>query len=259
MAASQLKHTIEGEPGRPVLVLANSLAATSAMWDAQSSAWRGQWRLVRFDYAGHGSTEAADGSQAPATIDGIASDLLALLDSIGVQRFSFVGLSLGGMLGLRLAASVPDRLERALIANCRYHQTPPLEQQWTDRIAAVRAGGMEAIAAVTVERWLTEPYRQRRPDQAARIGAMIRSTSKAGYAAAAAAVRDFDARPWLDRIRCPVLVISGAQDGAAPTDHLGVLAAQLGAQHLVLDPCAHLSCIEQADAFTQGAGNFLRA
>jgi 3-oxoadipate enol-lactonase len=257
MATSQMKYTIEGEPDKPVLVLANSLAATSAMWDEQSAAWRGQWRLVRFDYAGHGDPEAADGSAAPATIDGIAEAVLALLDSLGVQQFSFVGLSLGGMLGLRLAAAAPDRVQRIVVANCRYHQTPELEQQWTDRIAAVRAGGMEAISAVTVERWLTQAYRQQRPDQAAKIGAMIRSTSKDGYAAAASAVRDFDARPWLERIKCPVLVISGAQDGAAPTAHLGVLASQLGAQHLVLDPCAHLSCIEQADAFTRGAGNFL--
>lgn len=257
MAASQLRYTIEGQPDRPVLVLANSLAATSAMWDEQSTAWRAMWRLVRFDYAGHGDPESADGSQAPATVDGIGADLLALLDSIGVQRFSFVGLSLGGMLGLRLAAAAPQRLDRLVVANCRYHQTPALEQQWTDRIEAVRAGGMEAIAAPTVERWLTEAYRQRRPDQATKIGTMIRSTSPAGYAAAAAAVRDFDARPWLDRVRCPMLVISGAQDAAAPTDHLGTLASQLRAHHIVLDPCAHLSCIEQADAFTRGAGNFL--
>ena len=256
MASSQLKSTIEGEPDRPVLLLANSLAATSAMWDEQRSAWLARWRILQFDYAGHGDPEA-DSSGAPATVDGIANVVLALLDAIGVQRFCFVGLSLGGMLGLRLAALTPGRLERLVVANCRYHQTPVLEQQWTDRIEAVRAGGMDAIAGPTVERWLTEPYRQRRPDQAAKIGAMIRSTSPSGYAAAAAAARDFDARPWLQRIRCPVLVISGAQDAAAPRDHLDILAVQLRADHTVLDPCAHLSCIEQADAFTQGAGKFL--
>ena len=256
MACFHPKFTLEGEPHKPLLVLANSLAATSAMWDEQRSAWVAQWRILRFDYAGHGAPEA-DSSSAPNTVDGIANDLLALLDSIGVQRFRLVGLSLGGMLGLRLAALAPERLERLVVANCRYHQTPVLEQQWTDRIEAVRAGGMAAIAGATMERWLTEPYRRRRPDQTTKIGAMILGTAPTGYAAAAAAVRDFDARPWLQGIRCPVLVVSGAQDVAAPRDHLDLLAAQLRAHHIVLDPCAHLSCIEQADAFTQGTENFL--
>lgn len=251
----QMRHTIEGPAGLPVLVLANSLAATSAMWEAQCADWGKRWRLVRFDYAGHG--DPAFAGTAPATVDGIGRDLLGLLDAADIRRFSFVGLSLGGMLGLHLAAAVPDRVERLVAANCRYHQTAALEQQWNDRIAAVRAGGMEAIAATTVERWLTEGFRSSHPDQADRIGAMIRSTSRDGYAAAAQAVRDCDARPWLDRIRCPVLLISGAQDGAAPADHMALLATALGAQHLTLDPCAHLSCVEQAQAFTDGAGDFL--
>lgn len=148
-------------------------------------------------------------------------------------------------------------MERLVVANCRYHQTATLEQQWNDRIEAVRSGGMEAIAGPTVERWLTEGYRSRQPDQAASIEAMIHSTSRPGYAAAASAVRDFDARPRLDLIRCPVLVISGAQDLAAPTGHLAGLASLLRARHLALDPCAHLSCVAQAAPFSEGAGAFL--
>ncbi|MGH7184661.1 MAG: alpha/beta fold hydrolase [Pseudomonadota bacterium] len=236
-------------------MLANSLAATHEMWEAQCAALRGRWRLVRFNYAGHGDPGFA--GDAPASIEGIAQALLSQLDTVGIQRFSFVGLSLGGMLGLHVAGSVPERIDRLVVANCRYYQTEELRQQWDQRIAAVQGGGLEAIAGLTVERWLTPAFRQARPDAAAAIHRMICSTSRGGYAAAAAAVRDYDARPLLGRIACPVLVISGVQDAAAPADHLAELAQSLNARHLALDPCAHLSCVERSEAFSEGAGAFL--
>ena len=253
----QLRSTIEGTPGKPVLVLANSLAATSSMWNAQCAAWGKRWQIVRFDYAGHGASKVAADAALPMTMEAIASDVLAMLDSQGVDGFSLIGLSLGGMLGMQLAAAAPQRLRQLVVANCRFHHTAPLQQQWSDRIDAVRAGGMDAILTPTLERWLTEAWRLQHPQQTAAVAAMIRSTSREGYAAAAAAVRDFDARPWLDRIRCPVLVVSGAQDTAAPSDHLDLLAALLKAQHQVLDPCAHLSSVERADSFNRGVADFL--
>lgn len=250
-----MQHTIEGDAELPVLVLANSLAATPGMWQPLCDALGTGWRMVRFNYAGHGAP-GCDGA-APDSMEGIARDLLAMLKAEGVERFSFVGLSLGGMLGLHLAATNPQRIERLVVANCRYYQTEPLKEQWTERIRAVRSGGMEAIATPTLERWLTESYRVSHPDRAAQIRAMICGTSPAGYVAAVAAVRDFDARPLLDRIRCPVLVISADQDLAAPAQHLESLATALRARHVSLARCAHLSCVEQAESFNQAVGTFL--
>lgn len=255
MSITPMQLSIEGPPQAPVLVIANSLAATSAMWNAQCAVWRQRWRLVRFDYAGHNAPDFT--ADAPDSIEGIGSALLTLLDAKQIDRFSFVGLSLGGMLGLHLAAAASGRVERLVVANCRYHQTEPLKKQWDERIAAVRAGGMEAIADITVDRWLTAGFRAQHPDQANAIRAMVCRTSRQGYAAAATAVRNFDARPTLSAIHCPVLVVGGAQDGAAPAEHLAELAAKLSAQHLALDPCAHLSSVERAETLTTECGAFL--
>ncbi len=246
---------LEGPGGAPVLVLANSLASTTAMWVPQMAAWRQRFRVFRYDYAGHGDP-GFDGS-APDSMEGLGQALLAALDAHGVDRFAFAGISLGGMLGLYLAATAPERVTRLVAANCRYFPSDPARQQWNDRIAAVRAGGMEAIAGPTLERWLTDDFRARHPEQAAAVRAMVCSTSREGYAHAASAVRDFDARPLLERITCPTLVVSGAQDLGVPSEQLAVLADTLGARHLVLDPCAHLSSIERAATVTEEFGAFL--
>lgn len=255
LSIANMRYSIEGSLQAPVVVLANSLAATSAMWDSQCAVWCRHWRLVRFDYVGHDAPDFS--GEAPKSVEEIGRDLIALLDLHGIQRFAFVGLSLGGMLGLHLAGVASDRVERLVVANCRYYQTESLQKQWDERVAIVHAGGIEAIADVTIERWLTAGYRLRSPERTAEVRAMVASTSRSGFLAAAGAVRDFDARPMLDQIRCPVMVVSGAQDGAAPSEHLAMLAAKLGARHLKLDPCAHLSCVECAEAFTDAAGAFL--
>ena len=246
--------TIEGASELGTIVLANSLAASHAMWRQQVAAWRAAHRIVRFDYAGHGGTSD---SGAPASIAGIASALLAALDAAGIQRFAFVGLSLGGLVALRLAAAEPERVERLVIANSRWTQTDATRAPWAERIAAVREHGMRAIADATLERWFTAEFRARAPQAVADVRAMILRTSADGYAAAARAVRDSDARPWLAQIRCPALVVSGDRDAAAPPEHLQELAQALSARHLQLVPCAHLSNIEQADAFTAEVGTFL--
>ena len=256
MTPTAIRLSIEGASEKPVLVIANSLAATSAMWDTQCEEWRQHWRLARFEYAGHNAPDFA--GPAEDTIESIGASLLSLLDESGSDKFSFIGLSLGGMLGLQLAAMAPDRVVRLVVANCRFYQTAPLQQQWDERIAAVQKGGMEAIADATVERWLSADFSARNSGQAKDVRAMICRTSRQGYAAAATAVRNFDARSYLRLIACPVLVISGAQDGAAPTAHLAELTSELGAQLLELDPCAHLSSVECADTFTTETSNFLQ-
>jgi 3-oxoadipate enol-lactonase len=253
--ASALKLSIDGPSRGTAVVLANSLASTRDMWASQVAAWSLRQRIVRYDYAGHGGTPDAG---APDSVDGMAQQLLGALDALGIERFRFVGLSLGGMLGLRLAASAPARVERLVVANARWYQTDATRAPWAERIATVRAKGTAAIAQPTLERWFTAEFRASAPEQVAAVEAMIVATSPEGYAAAATAVRDFDARPWLATVRCPTLVVSGAQDAAAPAEHLQELAQALQARHLALSPCGHLSNIERADEFSTQVGAFLR-
>ena len=143
MTAVAVHHVVTGPPDAPVVVLSNSLGSTHAMWDAQADALAEHFRVVRYDTRGHGGSPVPAG---PYDIDDLADDVVALLDTLGVEKAHFVGLSLGGMTGMRLAARNPERVDRLVVLCTGAHLTP--SSAWTDRAAhrprqrlRVRRGG----------------------------------------------------------------------------------------------------------------------
>ncbi len=138
---TQLHHLIEGPSEAPVVVLSGSLGADLTMWDAQASALAERFRVVRYDHPGHGHSPSRPG---PYALDGLGAEVLALLDHLGVERIHWVGLSLGGMVGMWLAAHVPERIDRLTLVCTSAQLGPPAD--WTERVAAARRDGTGALA-----------------------------------------------------------------------------------------------------------------
>jgi 3-oxoadipate enol-lactonase / 4-carboxymuconolactone decarboxylase len=243
-------HRIEGPEDAPVLMFANSLGTSLEMWDAQAAALADRHRVLRFDTRGHGRSPVPDG---PYTVADLAGDALALLDRLGIEQVSFCGLSLGGAIGMTLAAHAPERLER-LVLCCTALEFAPAEQ-WLERAATVRAEGMEAIAPAAMERWFTPAAPS---ELVARYDAMLRSQPVAGYAACCEAVAAFDARGTLGGIRIPVLTIAGDDDPVTPPAKLDAIAAEVpGARQYVVAGARHLAQAERAATFTRVLASFL--
>ena len=246
----------EGKLGAPVLVIANSLAATPQMWDAQVKVLSEHYQILRYSYRGHGDT-VHQGNQA--SMEDLRQDLLALLDYLNIEKFSFLGLSLGAMLGLYLAAKNPNRVTSLVVANFRPFQTDASREQWNQRIESVGKNGIGAIVDGTADRWLSEDFRKANPEIDQGIRQMIRGTSSDGFMACAKAVRDYDARPFLSEIQCPVLLISGSIDIAAPISEFPAVQASIkNSQYLQLD-AAHISNIECESEFTGAVLKFLHS
>jgi 3-oxoadipate enol-lactonase len=240
VTAVEVSHTVAGPEDAPVVVLSNSLGATRAMWDPQLPALAERYRVVSYDTRGHGASPAPAG---PYTLDDLVDDVLALLDRVGAERAHVVGLSLGGMTALRLAAREPQRVHRLAVL-CSSAKTEP--QGFLDRAAAVRADGTAPIAEAVVSRWLTPPYAAGHPDLVARLQAMIVGCDDEGYAACAEVVAGVDLRDDLGRITAPTLVVSGAEDQALPPAHQQAIADGIGgAELLTVSPGAHLANLEQ--------------
>jgi 3-oxoadipate enol-lactonase len=240
MSAVEVDSTVTGPEDAPVVVLSNSLGATRAMWDPQVPALAERFRVVTYDTRGHGTSPAPAG---PYTLDDLVDDVLALLDRVGAERAHIAGLSLGGMVGMRLAAREPHRVHRLAVL-CTSAKTEP--QGFLDRAAAVRADGTEPIAPAVVSRWLTPPYAAEHPDLVARLEAMIAGCDDEGYAACAEVVAGIDLREDLARITAPTLVIGGGEDQALPPEHQRAIFEGIqGSQLEVLSPGAHLVNLEQ--------------
>jgi 3-oxoadipate enol-lactonase len=241
-----LHHRIDGDGDR-VLVLAGSLGSTFAMWEPQLPALTDRFRVVRFDQPGHGGSPLLD----VRSIDGIAAEVVALLDELGLERVSFCGLSLGGAVGMRLALDRPERLDRLVLCCTSMRFATP--EFWDDRVRAVREGGVEAVADAVLERWFTPGFGDVR-----RYRDMLVATPKEGYARCCEALRDWDVRGQLGGVQAPTLVIAAADDPSTPPDGLEAIAAEIpGARLALIDDARHLVNVEQADEFNTALGSFL--
>lgn len=246
MNAARLHATVDGPAAGPVLVLGSSLGTTGAMWQPQVARLAERFRVVRYDHRGHGGSEVRD---EPCTVADLARDVLGLLDRLGVGRAHHAGLSLGGMVGMWLAAHAPERVDRLAVL-CTSARLGPAHG-WLDRASAVRAGGPAAVADAVVQRWFTPAFATARPEVVARHRAMLVGTDREGYARCCEAIATMDLVADLRRVTAPTLVVAGAEDLATPVEHAALIAATVpGSRLVVVEPGAHLVSVERADEVT---------
>lgn len=256
LADGELNYRLEGPVDAPVLVLSNSLGTTHEMWDAQVPAFSEHFRVLRYDTRGHGSSSVTPG---PYSIEQLGRDVLGLADALGIDRFAFCGLSMGGLIGQWLGIHAGERLTRLVV--CNTGAKIGTDEVWNERIDTVLEGGEQAMRDMrdaSIARWFTPDFAAQHPVEVARITQMIASTSPAGYAANCAAVRDADYREQLGAIKVPTLIVCGSQDPVTTPDHGRFIQARVEGAELVEFEAAHLSNVEAGDAFTQRVLAFLR-
>lgn len=243
---------VDGPEAAPVLLLSNSLSSDMAMWDDQLPHWTAQFRVVRYDQRGHGRSVVSPG---PYTMDQLGRDAVAVLDHLGIARAHFCGLSMGGMVGQWLLTHARERIGRAVLANTAAHMGPP--SLWNDRIALARAGGMEATVEPTVKRWFPAAFHASAPETIDRMRAMIRRTPLEGYVGSCEAIRDMDQRESIRSIDTPVLVLIGAKDPATTPEAGRLIHEAIRGSTTALLDAAHISNVEQPEAFTKTVLQFL--
>ncbi|MBV9734274.1 MAG: 3-oxoadipate enol-lactonase [Acidisphaera sp.] len=242
---------VDGPPGAPALLLLHSLGTSLHVWDEQATALSRSFRVIRPDLRGHGLSQVTPG---PYTIGGLAEDVAAVLDALGVARAHVAGLSIGGMVAQALAAQAPFRVLSLIL--CDTAMVIPPKNLWHERAALVRAQGMAAIAEPVMVRWVTPDFR----NDPASIGleAMLRRTDPEGYAGAAEAIAAADLTEATKALRTPTLVLVGDQDEATPLSSAEALRAAIDGAHLVIVPdAAHIATAQQPGAITGAMQRFL--
>jgi 3-oxoadipate enol-lactonase len=234
-------------------VLSCSLGTDVEMWAPQLDALAGRFQLLRYDSRGHGGSDAPEG---PYSIERLGLDVLELLDAYALPRAHFCGLSMGGMVGQWLGANAAMRIDRLVVANTAPSIGTP--ESWQERIDRVLGEGMEAIADGVIERWFTADFQARAPDTVARMRAMLVATPPVGYAGCCAAIRDLDLSESNGRITRPMLIIAGSADPTTPPERSRAIAlAMKTVPEVVTLQSAHLSNVEQPEAFTRAVAEFL--
>jgi 3-oxoadipate enol-lactonase len=249
---ARIHYALSGDRSLPVLVLSNSLGTNLSMWDQQAPSFEKSFRLLRYDMRGHGQSSVPP---PPYSVPDLAADVLSLIDSLGIDRFHFCGLSVGGMIGMSLALHARERMEKLVL--CSTAPKIGTLESWNTRIETVRRQGMGEIARTTPARWFTPSFQSSAPEVVSAIVGSLESTNPEGYIGGCCAVRDFDARRSVSDIRVPTLVMSGAHDPATPPSDGHFLRDHIpGARYAELNG-AHISNIEDSARFTSEVLSFL--
>jgi 3-oxoadipate enol-lactonase/4-carboxymuconolactone decarboxylase len=249
---ARMFYRLQGNAGRPVLILSHSISTDHAMWELQIDNLLPHFQILQYDTRGHGASDATAGEYS---IEMLGKDIVALADALEIPQFAFCGLSLGGAIGQWVAAHAPARVTHLVLAN-----TSPqfVRANWDTRIAAVLKGGMSAVVDVAMQRFFSPDTLTKQNPHVASIRSVFSGTDPVGYLGCCAALRDMNHGDLLKQIKAPTLVISGDRDVATPWSGHGERLAQeipgAKALHLV---AAHLSNIERPHSFTAALLEFL--
>lgn len=246
---------VSGAEGAPWIVLSNSLGSTLSMWDDQMALLEPRFRVLRYDTRGHGQSSTPPG---PYSFDDLADDVVALMDAHEIDRAHFLGLSLGAMTGMGLALGHPDRFEAMVLCDARADAPPFYVEMWDQRIAAIEAGGLDAIADPALAMWLNEGFRAANPARVAATRDMITGNDPEGYIACCQALKRLDYLKDLPKVAVPVTYVVGGADKGAPPDVMRAMAeATPGARFVEIPGGGHLPNIDSAAAFNHALSTAL--
>ena len=182
----------------------------------------------------------------------LARDALDLLDELGLERVSWCGLSLGGMVGMWLGANAPERFDALVLACTAARVGAP--DAYRARATLVREQGIEPVADAVVGRWFTAETFRERPELPARFRALVAAQPVEGYAGCCEALAGWDFCDELGRVAVPTLVVAGSEDEATPAPDTDLLAERIpGARLVTLDGAAHLANLERPAEFAAAA------
>lgn len=242
---------VEQGEGFPLL-MGSSLGTDRRLWERYALVLSEEHRVIRYDHRGHGQSPVPEGDYS---LEEIAGDALELMDHLGIGCADYCGVSMGGMVGMWIAAHHPSRIRRLVLACTSAHMAP--QQPWIERAALVRAEGVAAIVSPTLERWLTPEFLEVGSAESVQIRDQLLGTNPHGYAGCAMAVGGMDLRESLAKISAPTLVIVASDDPSTPPGHGELIASGVRQGELMRISGRHLACIESPEAVLPTVRAFL--
>lgn len=236
------------------LLLLHGLGSCSDDWELQLPTFAGQYRVIAPDMRGHGRSEKPPG---PYSVPMMAADVIGLMDHLGVTAAHVVGLSMGGMIAFQLAVDCPERVRSLTIVNSGPALVPRTVGEWLrvrQRLLLARFFGPTRSALFLSHRLFPKP------DQEAVRAQFIERWSAndpAAYLASMRALIGWSVMDRIDRINCPVLVISGDRDYTPAAAKRAYTALLSRGKLVIFEDSGHATPIDQADRFNTCVLDFL--
>ena len=243
----RIAHRWDGRADGPVVMMAHAMGTSDRIWDAQIPALAARYRILRYDWRGHGATDAPPG---PYTLTQFENDAAGLMDALGLGRVHWIGISTGGMIGQGLGINHPERIASLTLCNTTSQATPWYRDWVAERQAVVRAQGMDRVWEMTKRLWFTDEFVEQANAGYAAVRDVFVRTPVPGYLGGTSAVADLAYQADLHRISAPTQIIAAGDDPVTPPDHSEAIRARIPEARLhVLPGQRHFSNVEVPDAF----------
>lgn len=241
--------------GLPIVFL-HAFPLNRTMWATQERLLSLQFRMITIDLRGHGESDAPLWRY---TLEQSADDVRALLDHLEIQRALFVGLSMGGYILFAFYRKYAARVKGLILADTKAQADTEEGKNGRFQLAQIAyEKGPSAIADVMIPKLLSPATIQTNPDLVHQVRAMIEGNQISGIAGDLMAMAERpDSVSLLSQITCPTQIIVGELDQATPPSDSKLMAEQIPHTSLAIIPnAAHLSNLEQPEAFNQIVGSF---
>lgn len=242
--------------GVPV-VFSHGITFDHHMWDPQVAALSARYRCLAYDLIGHGGSGRAGGEYS---FEDEAENLHALLAEWDASPAHIVGLSMGGMMALRLALAHPeDVLSLALFDTSAEGEEPANIPRYEALVSASKGGGAASVAPAVAAIMFSQGFHRSNPET---VDAYKRHYAALDFDAMEPALKTVTSRsnvlPALSRITVPALVVVGSEDAATvPGQAQHIAEAIPGARLETIEGAGHMSVIEQPERATELLSAFL--
>jgi pimeloyl-ACP methyl ester carboxylesterase len=223
-----------GEP----LLLVHGLMATGEIFGPVIDAFARRHTVVVPDMRGHGRSMHLEG---PLTVEQHVRDLIRVIDHLDIVGTNVLGYSQGGAVALQIAHDHPERVRRLVLVNTFAHNGLTVRERLENRVSlwALRLLGTGTLARIAA-RAVAGEGKPLTLEQARRLREMMASSNRKRSVEEMRAMISFDARPWLEAIPSPALIIRGSEDTAVPRPHAEMLADGIqDAQLVVIGGAGH--------------------
>jgi len=243
----EIAYVREGNPEGPVLMMAHAMGTSHRIWDLQMSALTDRYHVLRYDWRGHGDTDAPEG---PYTLRQFEADAVGLMDALGLEQVNWVGISTGGMIGQGLGINHAERISTLTLCNTTSQSSPWYRGWVAERQEVVRREGMVPVWDMTKRLWFTDEFVDAGSPAYHGVREVFIATQVPGYLGGTSAVADLAYRDDLHRIACPTHVIAAGADPVTPLDHSEAIRDRIPSATLsVIDGQRHFSNVEVPEQF----------
>jgi len=246
-----------GPDDAPVIIFIHGFPLNKSMWDTQAEALKENYRVIAYDIRGHGNS---DQGIDEFFIELFVTDLLRLMEKLGIERSILCGLSLGGYIALNAVLKHPDRFDGLILNDTQcIADTPEIKENRCQAIISIKEKGVEQYADESIKKLFAPKSYTKKKNVIAAVKEMIISTTKQSLCNTLHAMAERkETCDQLPEINIPVLIMVGKEDKITPIAAAQQMHEKMFNSKLeIIQHAGHLSNLENPTAFNTHLVNFL--